>query len=263
MINLVEKRRFIRLARNAWAAGSGFVTTGVFNDHSARHENAGADEISVAGLSGQLADLQLPVDHTHQSAGLGVGGKLDHGAALTGLTDDDHTQYRLESEDHSHQSTGAQAGQLDHGLAMSAASLLDDDHTQYRLESADHSHQSTGLQGGKLDHGLALDGLGDDDHPQYATNVEFDDHSARHENAGADEISVAGLSGELADAQPVAVSKNSGATVGTRSELNFIEGANITLTIADDAGNDEIDITITGAAGGGGDFVQSAILGTL
>src|SRR6187551_3470225 len=37
------------------------------------------------------------------------------------------------------------------------------------------------------DHG-ALTGLADDDHPQYATNTEFDDHSARHETGGADAI---------------------------------------------------------------------------
>ena len=37
----------------------------------------------------------------------------------------------------------------------------------YRLEAADHSHQSSGLQGGQLDHGLALTGLTDDDHTQY------------------------------------------------------------------------------------------------
>lgn len=42
-----------------------------------------------------------------------------------------------------------------------------DPHTGYRLESADHTHQSTGAQAGKLDHGLALDGLTDDDHTQY------------------------------------------------------------------------------------------------
>lgn len=69
--------------------------------------------------------------------------------------------------DHTHATTGAQGGQLDHGLSMVAASLLDDDHTQYRLESADHTHQSTGVEAGKLDHGLALDGLGDDDHTIY------------------------------------------------------------------------------------------------
>lgn len=48
----------------------------------------------------------------------------------------------------------------DHGQAG-------DPHTAYRLESADHSHQTTGAQAGKLDHGAALGGLGDDDHTQY------------------------------------------------------------------------------------------------
>ena len=43
-----------------------------------------------------------------------------------------------------------------------------DPHPGYRLESADHTHQSTGAQGGQLDHGLALTGLTDDDHTQYA-----------------------------------------------------------------------------------------------
>lgn len=42
-----------------------------------------------------------------------------------------------------------------------------DPHTGYRLESADHTHESTGAQAGKIDHGLALNGLGDDDHTQY------------------------------------------------------------------------------------------------
>ena len=58
----------------------------------------------------------------------------------------------------------------DHGLLTG---LLDDDHTQYRLESTDHTHQTTGAQAGKLDHGLVLNGLTDDDHTQYllATGV--------------------------------------------------------------------------------------------
>ena len=42
-----------------------------------------------------------------------------------------------------------------------------DPHTGYRLESADHTHGSTGVQAGQLDHGSAMTGLGDDDHPQY------------------------------------------------------------------------------------------------
>jgi hypothetical protein len=91
------------------------------------------------------------------------------------------------------------AAKTDHKHAMpanpvTAHEAAGDPHTGYRLESADHSHASTGLQGGTIDHG-ALTGLSDDDHPQYATNTEFDDHSARHENGGADEISLAGLDG--------------------------------------------------------------------
>lgn len=40
--------------------------------------------------------------------------------------------------------------------------------------------------------------------------------------------------------------------MGTRPRLNLIEGANVTLTVADDAGDNEVDITITSAGGGGG-----------
>jgi hypothetical protein len=84
--------------------------------------------------------------------------------------------------------------------ALSGHVASGDPHTGYRLESADHSHASTGAQGGTVDHG-ALTGLSDDDHPQYATNAEFDDHSARHEDGGADEISLAALSGTPAALQ--------------------------------------------------------------
>ena len=65
-----------------------------------------------------------------------VDGAIDHGN-LPGLTDDDHTQYLKEKASggtagesplHAHTS-GAQAGQLDHGLALTG--LTDDDHTQY------------------------------------------------------------------------------------------------------------------------------------
>lgn len=43
----------------------------VFDEHSARHEDAGADEISVAGLSGLLADPQTPLAHdtSHENGG--------------------------------------------------------------------------------------------------------------------------------------------------------------------------------------------------
>lgn len=121
----------------------------------------------------------------------------DHGG-LTGLGDDDHPQYaldsdltthagaadphtgyRLESADHTHQSTGLQAGQLDHGAALTG--LTDDDHTQYLKEKASggvagevptHNHSAAG-EAGTIDHG-AITGLSDDDHPQYITKALVD-----------------------------------------------------------------------------------------
>lgn len=50
----------------------------------------------------------------------------------------------------------------------------------------------------------------------------------------------------------IIVRKNSGADIGARHRLNFIEGANVTLTITDDVPDDEIDIIIASIGGGGG-----------
>lgn len=49
----------------------------------------------------------------------------------------------------------------------------------------------------------------------------------------------------------IRVRKNSGTSTFERTRLNFIEGSNVTLTVADDAAGDEVDITIaaTGSSG--------------
>jgi hypothetical protein len=86
--------------------------------------------IGMTGIRGSNTVIDdTPVDGatTHS---ISSNWAYDHLAAA-----DPHTGYRLESADHTHQTTGAQAGQLDHGLAMTSASLLDDDHTQYVLKS--------------------------------------------------------------------------------------------------------------------------------
>ncbi len=102
--------------------------------HAPSHQNGGSDEINVVGLSGQLADLQKPIDHAHISSGGGVGGKLDHGSALDGLGDDDHTQYILESGarafsgDQSHGSnkvTGVSELQLDTDCKVYMGPVID------------------------------------------------------------------------------------------------------------------------------------------
>lgn len=57
----------------------------------------------------------------------------------------------------------------------------------------------------------------------------------------------------------VTVRKNSGANVGTRQRLNFIEGANITLTVSDDGTDNEVDVTIAGSASYTDEQAQDAI----
>lgn len=53
------------------------------------------------------------------------------------------------------------------------------------------------------------------------------------------------------------VRKNSTGSEFKRRRINLIEGANVTLTVADDAGNNETDITIAAAGGGGGGNITS------
>ncbi len=106
------------------------------------------------------------------------------------------------------------------------------------------SHASTHEPGG-------ADEVNDIDIAGSGTDVSA--HKSRHVSGGADPFA----GGDLLDATArVSVSKNSGADVGARRTLNFIEGANITLTIADDAGGEEVDITIASSGGSGGDLSQ-------
>lgn len=74
-----------------------------------------------------------------------------------------------------------------------------------------------------------------------ATVVSLDQTALQ--NGGAQEISVAGLSGLLADAQLVEVSK-AGTLIGTRKRVNLIEGTGVTLTVADNSGAGRVDVTV-------------------
>ena len=49
----------------------------------------------------------------------------------------------------------------------------------------------------------------------------------------------------------VYVRERPAASQGPRRTINLIEGANVTITVADNAGNEEIDVTIAAAGGAG------------
>lgn len=105
---------------SALALSANVPSNATFNDHSARHENGGADEITLAGLDGVPTELQNHLDDT----------------------------------------TAAHAG------------------SSISVDSTTLSGTGTTVQASLEE----LDNL-------------LDDHSARHENGGADEISIAGLDG--------------------------------------------------------------------
>jgi hypothetical protein len=69
-------------------------------------------------------------------------------------------------------------------------------------------------------------------------------HAATHQAGGSDPIT-----GNL-DANARVTVKQSGTVVGTRRAINFIAGSNISLSISDDAANEEVDVTISAAGGG-------------
>lgn len=56
----------------------------------------------------------------------------------------------------------------------------------------------------------------------------------------------------LPGGDPEVTVKRNGTLVGTRGAINLIEGSNVTLTVTDDAANDELDVTIASSASGGG-----------
>jgi hypothetical protein len=69
-----------------------------------------------------------------------------------------------------------------------------------------------------------------------------------------------GVSGDpTIDWDGVQVRKNSTGSTFTRRRVNLIEGSNITLTVDDDAGDDEVDVTIT-AAGAGASLIPRGYL---
>jgi hypothetical protein len=52
--------------------------------------------------------------------------------------------------------------------------------------------------------------------------------------------------------------KKAGSLLGTRKNVNFIEGTNVTLSVADNSGTDTVDITINSSGSG-----SNSLLGTL
>ena len=135
----------------------------------------------------------------------------------------------------------------------------------YRLGTADHTHASTGAQAGKIDHGTALNGLGDDDHSLYLQNTEISTSSELAgllDNETGSGLAVFGTSPTLsapyieqqwvdytgagAETMTAAESKFGFITVDTAKTINLVGSpvAGMTFTILVTA---DVVVTIDGA----------------
>ncbi len=109
-----------------------------------------------------------------------------------------------------------------------------------------------------------------------ATSLARSDHKHDITTAAASDLANANAEGSAtslarsdhAHKRTIRVAK-AGVDVGTRNRLNLIEGTNVTITVADDGANDEVDVTIAASGGGGGgvtvedrDVVEAEVVNT-
>jgi hypothetical protein len=92
---------------------------------------------------------------------------------------------------------------------------------------------------------LAVDSDTLDTH--HSTYFATSAHSPTHVVGGSDAFLTTDLLSAIAKHT---VRKNSGADVGSRRRINFIEGTAITLTITDDPASEEVDVRIDGVGTG-------------
>lgn len=103
------------------------------------------------------------------------------------------------------------------------------------------------------------DGVADNSEKlEASTKAQVQDHTPKthkdsHKTGGGDAFAVTDL---LDGVARTTARKNSGANVGSRRRLNFIEGSNTIITVADDAANEEVDVTIGQSGASGWTFKQ-------
>lgn len=167
--------------------------------HASEHENGGGDEISVAGLSGELADDQPPKTHA-----LGTAHSTDTLANLNAkvtdatLIDTNDSRLSDDRDPTAHASEHENGGGDEISVAGLSGELADDQPPKTHALGTAHSTDTLANLNAKVTDATLIDTadsrLSDDRDPNA--------HASSHQNAGGDEISVAGLSGELADNQP-------------------------------------------------------------
>jgi len=186
--------------------------------HAATHEDGGADELDLAGMSGDLADEQDAKVH-----GL-VSDRHDATTLIplnTMIADADVDDAGDPRDPNAHAATHEDGGADEISVAGLSGVLADDQpFAAHLLGGAKHTADSL------ADLNLLIDDADvDDDGDPRDPNA----HAASHQNGGADELSVADLSGLLGDGQtPLghhASHENGGADEGSLTGLSGMDKA--------------------------------------
>jgi hypothetical protein len=158
---------------SALALSSGVPSNATFNDHSARHENGGADEISIAGLDGTSTELAAHLaDATAAHAATAIAVTPDGSISATTVQ-----AAIVEVRD---EAGGGGAPTDATYITQTANGTLSNEQALSAL--------STGVVKVTTTTGVLSTAVANTD---YAAAT----HASRHEDGGADEISLTGLSG--------------------------------------------------------------------
>ena len=157
--------------------------------HASTHEDGGSDEISVAGLSGLLADGQTPLTHASTHASAGSDPLTLAQSQVTGLTSALAAKLPLAG--------GTMTGQLNFSGTTHAGLKL--------LSLTTVQRDALTPANGMLIYNTTTATVQKYEAGAWVNSGTPAAHASTHQNGGADEISVAGLSGLLADGQtPIA-----------------------------------------------------------
>jgi hypothetical protein len=221
--------------------------------HATEHENAGADEIAVTGLSGLLADPQTIVVSTNSlvvNTSTGINFVAGSNVTISGTATSSNTIITI--------SATAGSG-APWPIAVATNSVVISSPTfkinfmppfQGTLDGATTAQitlntSSVTLLGPTIEVAeISNVNAGTD----LTADLEEEAHASEHENSGADEISVTGLSGLLADPQEIRFSTG-GVVVSVSTGLNFTGTAPIVLTGAESGNRGDLTIAITQNAG--------------
>jgi len=257
-----------RYIRDTSIKGTGTLVTSLNADKIDGFEGADLEKVVNKGVANGYAPLdanaKLPLthlpSHTHSPSQITPQGS---GSGLDADTLDGQHASAFAAATHTHDASAITSGRLSASRLPTSPNAnrflvvrtANSDPTYDTIQASDlpaHTHSPSQITPQGSGSGLDADTVDGQHASAFApaththTRSQITDfaHASTHVSGGSDP-----LTGNL-DANARVTVKQGGTTVGTRRAINFIAGSNISLSISDDAANEEVDVTISAAGGG-------------